>query len=256
MTITVYADIYFFINFLFDTIFLFVTARILNIPFKSYRILLASAAGTVYGFVCLVTVSILPFHIGAAAVICLIAFGRKRIFAVTSIFLLTSAACGGVVYGAAHLIGKNEQFFYNAKWQGVLLCIFIAAALTAGYFYVCRKNSAAGGIHAYITAGGKEYKLFLLKDNGNLLTDPLSFDPVIIVSDDAFDFDLQRDMPFSIRAIPVKTAAGSDILYGFRPEKCAVREFGKKKRREIRVIIALTKGNRFGGTYDGLMPPI
>lgn len=260
MTVTVYADIYFILNMLFDTLFLYITARITNTPFKWWRLFCGSLFGTLYALVCLFVKTILPLHIGAAVVICLIVFGRKRPFVNTGVFLLTSALAGGTVYGVFYMAGKNENFIASLGVSGVVLCLLSALALTAGYLYVCKKNTASGAVHAYVTVMGREYKAFLMKDNGNMLTDPISLDPVIIISKNVFGncFDniAEGVFPLPMRVIPVKTAAGSDILYGFRPEKCVVREFGKTKKREVRAIIAITGGNRFTNTYDGLMPPI
>ena len=259
MTVTLYADVYFLINFVFDLMLLYITARITNTPFKIWRIFAAAILGSVYAFFCLCVISSFVLHISAAFLICLTAYGKKRPFLNTSFFLLSSALSGGVVYGIFYMLGKNEKYIGSLGAGSVIICVFSALALTAGYLYVCKKNSAGGAVHAYITVLGKSYTAFLMKDTGNLLTDPISLDPVIIISKSIFgkEFsDLPLSPPVPIRAIPVKTAAGSDIMYGFRPEKCLVREFGKSKKREVRVIIALTDGNRFAKTYDGLMPPI
>ncbi len=259
MTVTLYADVYFLINFVFDLMLLYITARITNTPFKIWRIFAAAILGSVYAFFCLCVISSFVLHISAAFLICLTAYGKKRPFLNTSFFLLSSALSGGVVYGIFYMLGKNEKYIGSLGAGSVIICVFSALALTAGYLYVCKKNSAGGAVHAYITVLGKCYTAFLMKDTGNLLTDPISLDPVIIISKSIFgkEFsDLPLSPPVPIRAIPVKTAAGSDIMYGFRPEKCLVREFGKSKKREVRVIIALTDGNRFAKTYDGLMPPI
>lgn len=259
MTVTVYADVYFILNMGFDLLFLYITARLTNTPFKVWRLILSAIAGGIYTLLCLVTVSILPLHIAMAFLMVLISFGKQRILANTAIFTVSSAAAGGIVYAFVYMTGGNEKNISALGSGGVIICLLCALSLTAGYLYVCRKNSASGGVHAYITACGKEYKAFLMKDNGNMLTDPISLDPVMVVSKEVFgdiSDDLQRAFPKSLRLIPVRTAAGRDILYGFRPEKCLIREFGKRKKREVRIIIALVNGNRFTGTYDGLMPPI
>lgn len=260
MTVIVYADIYFMLNMLFDTLFLYISARITNTPFKWWRLLCGALFGTLYAVMCLFVKTILPFHLGAALIICLIVFGKKRPFLNASVFVLTSALAGGLVYGVFYMAGKNEGVIASMGTAGAVTCILTALALTAGYLYVCKKSTSSGAVHAYITVFGNEYKAFLLKDNGNMLTDPISMDPVIVVSKNVFgaQFDDigKGTLPLPMRVIPVKTAAGSDILYGFRPEKCVVREFGKTKKREVRAVIALTAANRFTNTYDGLMPPI
>lgn len=260
MTVTLYADIYFILNMLLDTLLLYITARITNTPFKLWRIICGALFGTVYALAGLFIKTVFPVHLAAALAVCFISFGKKRPFLNTGVFLLTSALAGGTVYGVMYMAGGNEKFISGMGIYGVLFCVFIALVLTAGYLYICKKNSALGSVHAYITVMGKEYKAFLMKDNGNMLTDPISLDPVIVISKkvfgNSFDNISEGALPLPMRVIPVKTAAGSDILYGFRPEKCLIREFGKAKKREVRAIIALTGGNRFTNTYDGLMPPI
>lgn len=259
MTVTVYADLFFIFNMLFDGLLLYITARLTNTPIKIWRLILGAIFGSGYSFFCLTVINTLPLHIAAAAVMVFTVFGKRRILINTAVFVISAATAGGIVYGAVYMLGGNERNLYNIGGGAVIISLLCAAAIAAGYLYVCRKNASAGGVHAYITVDGKEYKAFLLKDSGNLLTDPISLDPVMVISKEVFGEDIsepEKAFPSSMRIIPVRTAAGSDILYGFRPEKCVVREFGKKKKREVRIIIALTNGNRFTGTYDGLMPPI
>lgn len=260
MTVTVYADIYFIINLLFDTLLLYITARLVNSVFKPWRLAAGGIFGACYAVICLFTGAYLPLHVAAAAVMNFIVFGRKRLILNSAVFILSSALAGGTVYGCFYMAGKDENFISALGVTGTVICILSALALTAGYMYVCKKNSASGAVHAYITVLGKEYKAFLMKDNGNLLTDPISLDPVIVVAKevfgDKFEGVTETTFPLPLKIIPVKTAAGCDILYGFRPEKCIIREFGKAKKREVRAVIALTGGNRFTNTYDGLMPPL
>ena len=259
MEIILYGDIFFLINFLFDTLLLYITARITNTPFKLWRLVLASALASVYAFLCLVLISTLPLHLISAFMICFTVFGKKRPFLNTAVFLLSSALSGGAVYGLFYMAGKNEEYIRNLGAGAVVICLLSALSLTAGYLYVCKKNSAAGAVYAYIYVLGKSYKAFLMKDTGNLLTDPISLDPVMVISKKVFGKEFENidtSPPLPIRAIPVRTATGRDILYGFRPEKCVVREFGKSKKREVKVIIAVTDENRFANTYEGLMPPI
>ncbi len=255
MTVTVYADVFFIINLLLDCLFLYITSRISHTPCKIWRIILGGAIGSLYSIICL-TVNVFPLlHIAVATGICAIALGTKRIALHTVIFILTAALTGGAVYGIYFMSGNTEPADSGIIW----LCIFIAVTLSGGYLYVCRKNSFVGTVYAYITAGGKEYKAFLLKDSGNLLSDPISLDPVMVVAERIFGQDIRLDgenPTLPPRIIPIKTATGRDILYGFKPEKCTVREFGKAKRREVRVVVAITASGRFDGAYDGLMPPI
>ena len=259
MEITVYGDVYFFINFLFDTLLLYITARITNTPFKAWRLAAAAVLGSIYAVLCLVFASSLPLHVITAFFICLTVFGKKRPLLNTAVYLLSSALSGGAVYGFFYMAGKNEGYIRSLGVGAVVICLLSALSLTAGYLYVCKKNSASGTAYAYITVLGKNYKAFLMKDTGNLLADPISLDPVMVISKSVFGKEFENigaSPPLPVRAIPVRTATGSDILYGFRPEKCMVREFGKSKKREVKVIIAVTDGNRFAGTYEGLMPPI
>lgn len=259
MTVTVYGDVYFFINLLFDTLLLYITAKITNTPFKARRLIFAAVLGSVYALLCPFFVNFLPLHLVSAFLICFLTFGKKRPFLNTAVFLLSSALSGGAVYGFFYMAGKNEGYISGLGAGAVLICLFSALSLTAGYLYVCKKNSASGAVYAYISVLGKNYKAFLMKDTGNLLTDPISLDPVMIISKNVFGREFENidvSPPLPIRVIPVRTATGSDILYGFRPEKCFIREFGKSKKREVKVIIAITDGNRFAKTYEGLMPPI
>ncbi|MBO5981343.1 MAG: sigma-E processing peptidase SpoIIGA, partial [Clostridia bacterium] len=66
MEIILYGDVYFLINFLFDTLLLYITARITNTPFKPWRLLLAAALASVYAVLSLFFASTLPLHLISA----------------------------------------------------------------------------------------------------------------------------------------------------------------------------------------------
>ena len=110
MEIILYGDIFFLINFLFDTLLLYITARITNTPFKLWRLVLAAALASVYAFLCLVLISTLPLHLISAFLICFTVFGKKRPFLNTAVFLLSSSLSGGAVYGLFYMAGKNEEY--------------------------------------------------------------------------------------------------------------------------------------------------
>ena len=104
-----------------------------------------------------------------------------------------------------------------------------------------------------IVFGGNRYTLRLLADSGNLLREPISGLPVILLRPGV----LPGGEPLTLerpgqRVIPFSSAGGSDILIGFRADSITLKTLTRKK--DIQAYLAFDKaGNGFAGT-DGLFP--
>lgn len=106
----IYADILVLINFVLDFLSLFIAGRLMSKKFRTLRIIAASLFGALYSLVYYLLYPVawywlLPMHLAAASVICLIAYkvGSFKDFAkLTAMFILSAAVLGGIlsaVYG-------------------------------------------------------------------------------------------------------------------------------------------------------------
>lgn len=93
-------------------------------------------------------------------------------------------------------------------------------------------GSQAGCIQVEITHQGRRLELTALVDSGNLLRDPLTHLPVVILphaSAGAF-----AALP-GLRLIPIRTAAGQSLLPVFQPQQVRVHGAGGWRRVQVAV---------------------
>jgi len=95
-------------------------------------------------------------------------------------------------------------------------------------------------------------------DSGNLLTDPVTGLPVLVIPQKAartlfpavHDLSCLGSLPLGFRLLSVKTAAGSSLLPMFRPDECRIYVNGSACRADLLVAVA---GRDYGGV-QALVP--
>ena len=261
----VYADILFFINFCIDFICLYLSAKLCACPAGIARTALASALGGLYAIAALALDALpvpakLPLHLLAAFVICFAAFFRgdwKKLLISCGLFVVSNALMGGLLTAVYTLSGKYAHYnggFYAEIGAGSLIAVALASALCAWVFaFLSKRRLKSLYADVEIVYDGKRYALRLLADSGNLLREPVSGLPVILLKPGALPTgDMTVLETPGQRVIPFSSAAGSDILIGFRPERITLKPLTKPK--DIQAYLAFDKaGNSFAGT-DGLFP--
>lgn len=261
----IYADILFIINFSLDYLCLFLSSRILNCAARLPRLLLGAVFGGVYAFVpyifTLKTYISLPLHLLAAAVICFITFGRqniKRFVVITLTFMVSSALIGGLATAIYSLSGSYSNGIYTEidALSFALICL-CSAVIAFSYGLICRKKIHTRSADVKIHIGNEKFTARLLADSGNLVTEPFSALPVIILSSCSIPYPYDNPeseiFPLSVRAIPFSTSAGRNCFFGFRPDKIEIISLGSKPRRVDAYIAIDTAGTTYSG-YDGLIP--
>ncbi len=268
----IYADILFFINFLMDGICLSLALIFAAKPFKTLRFFIACACGAVYS-VFAVGLSVLPsaiafiIHIAAAVLICFIALSKpkvKDVLSLGALFFLFNALLGGILTAVYSLMGKFALYrgaFY-AELSATSLILWAVVAATAVLLAISKSKARARATHADIDISfrGKQLRIFCLCDSGNLLRCPYTGLPVVTVKESAvsaFFGDKPPEEPeVGVRLIPAQSLGGECLLPSFLPEKAAVRTFGERQFREVRLCVAIDRsGNDFGGC-DGLIPSV
>ena len=95
-------------------------------------------------------------------------------------------------------------------------------------------------------------------DSGNLLNDPITNLPVLVIPQKAAgtlfphirDLGCLQALPLGFRLLNVRTAAGSSLLPMFRPDECRIYVNGSACRAELLVAVA---GKEYGGV-QALVP--
>lgn len=172
----IYLDLVMLLNFLVDYLLLLGTNRLAGFPARAWRCAGAALLGGIYSGACFLPgFRFLGNILWRGISLCLmgaIAFGLnsgtwKRI----GLFLLMTMAMGGI----ALRLGRGDMV-------SVVLCAVLCLLLSVVSF-----GGQAGGreyVPLQIAFGGKCANLIALKDTGNTLKDPLTGEPVLVISAD------------------------------------------------------------------------
>ncbi len=172
----VYLDLVVLLNFLVDWLLLLGTNRLSGFPAEAGRTLGAAALGGLYGGACLLPgfrfLGNLLWRTVSLGLMAVLAFGLGRSSLKRgSMFVLLTMALGGV---AASLHRSNLPALVLAAGGIWLLCQTVFCN-TAGQAY----------IPISLSYGGRQINLTALRDTGNTLRDPISGEPVLVISPEA-----------------------------------------------------------------------
>lgn len=263
----VYADVLFLVNFGCDLITVCLTARFCRLILKPLRAAAAAAFGAFASvLITLFLDGILSYFAGVpvAGLICLFAFGKTRfIELLRRTAIMWSSAC--LFYGAVSAFGSAVNKYFNNSGR-IAAAVACAAAIPAVLIAsrIRRDKEEKRSALVKFSVCGTTVSLLCLVDSGNLLKEPISGDPVLVVAssaaprlpDDVVSYLLcgsgeppAEIMP-RVRIIPAKAVTGTGLLRAIRPDALLVN--GEEKRAYISLSDA---GKGAFGTYDGVIPP-
>ncbi len=259
MSVTVYADILFLINFIIDAMSLIICSCILYSAFSFKKILLSAAFGAAYS-VLTINCKFLPavyilLSFAVSLCMCLIAYGYKswKQFLKTAVIFYFSCILFGGIFG---IIMENRQKI--PPYLFFILCFIIfSVVIYSANILKCRTN--CDFVRAEIYSDNKKVVLDLICDSGNKLKEPISLLPVIIVKKEKFEEIFGTDneddalaaVKYKKRMIPMHTANGVSVITGAKPEKIFYVQ--KSKKYPVRAYIAFTNENYYAG-LDGVFP--
>ncbi len=270
---TVYVDLYFLINFSMDFLCLYLTAKLLSERLAPIRGILAAAIGGIYANLALLLglsgFTAILSDLAVCALICLAAFfgrGRiKRAPVYILVYVAVSAALGGIMTALFYLFNRTGifDFIKNTDGDGISVWLFaflaaISAVITLIGGRGATKKMSAREVELEVTFFGRTVTLRGMSDSGNLLREPLSGKPCIVVDRKGLGGLLSKrlseilskgnasglegltdDEKRRIVLIPARTATGADMLVGIRVERVLVRCGGKE--READAVLALSE---------------
>ncbi len=267
----VYADLLFLVNFSMDFLCFFVTARLLHRPFKILRCIIASAIGGIYSviilFISMNSILGLIADLGFCALMCLCAYGIKdkrtgEFLLHTTVYFGVSMGTGGCMTAMYSLLNRMDLPLGEIEknpdgisvWLfGLLAIISGAVALWGGKIF---KSSATNDIYEItITYHGASLTLTGMIDTGNMLKDPISGKPIVIIAKRALlgllDEDtlhkaicgdilniMSNDPGHKARLISMHTVSGNSMVCAFVPEKITLRSKKVKKSKESDALFA------------------
>lgn len=196
---TIYLDVIFLENLCMNYIILFATAIILKNKPKHVRIIISSILGGIYAIISLFEIfemyKGITFKIIISILMVYIAYNPTNFIELLKrlmLFYLTSFAFGGCAFALLYFVKPEDIFMRNGVYIGTypikiaLLGGLIGFCLIVNTFKIIRNkiNKKDLYCHAEIELDGKKVELKSLIDTGNMLKDPISGRPVIVVQKD------------------------------------------------------------------------
>ncbi|MBQ8746628.1 MAG: sigma-E processing peptidase SpoIIGA [Clostridia bacterium] len=260
METVLYADVLFLIDFSMDYLSLYAASRLLSMRTSLWRTVLAAALGGIYGiFSVLAGLGGLPGALCAVVVsglLSLIAFGKSGGYRALIRASVTVWGCGALLGG---VLTAFSSLFGTALMQGGgdILCAGIAVFFALLRF--SRRKLAHGTAEIMLTHGERAWQGSALIDSGNLLTDPIGGYAVILLraSDARSLLGEETDTLYKgnitetgtgVRVVPMRTADGTRLLYGFLCRDVRIR---RGNREQIRTAVVCVDHATSEGGYGG-----
>lgn len=262
---TVYWDLMFIINFFVDYLIIYSTAKIGYLNTDIYRMFFASLFGGIAGiFVFEIKYSfVFLVYILLSLAINYIAF-KKIDFKILITFYIVTFIYGGIGNYVNNLFGvmrvENGFLYFENNIIAVILSITICTFLVIMLLKLFKRCVIKSNLYNEIEIiyEGKNVSVTGYMDTGNLLLDPITQYPVILVDYEKvmdilpeplktflnkgtdLSYSLSRKYLNRIRLIPYKNSSSENILKGFKPDKVIIK--GNKDKEVKDVIIAVTYG--------------
>lgn len=281
---TLYGDVLFLVNFSMDFLTLYITAQLLHRSVKRLRLTLSAAIGGAYGVAaCFMggpLILRIAVNIAVSLLMCFIVFG-KRSLAPCALFYGAGCLLGGVmtaVFGIIDSIPGTQTVFVDGAYRTVsgdiplgwsVTVAAVIAVLTIVLGRYSRQRRQASEYRMTVVIAGHRAELTGICDSGNLLTEPMSGRPVVILTSDAMRrllpeeicrsilsddpisvSELPQQYTKSVRLIPSESVGGKKLLVGFVPDTVTVS--GEEKNALIAVC---PKMSGFMGC-DALIPAV
>ena len=241
----VYIDVFFLINLSMDLLCFFITSKLLSHPPSMVRIVIASVLGAIYACGTLLLIEDGLVGLAADILACLlmsvVAVKKKGYWSDTLnyavVYTAVSVVVGGIMTVLFSLFNRMdipEMFNGEDISDGAsvwLLAIFaaISGMITLVGGKTWKKNSSRRRGKIEISYGHARIVMRAICDSGNLLTEPISGRPCIIVDrkkvepilplgvrrmlrNGGVDGITKNDM-VRVRIVPTRTVNGSGLLY-------------------------------------------
>ena len=265
---TIYLDVVLIENLCMNYIILFATGYILKLKRKHIRLIISALIGAVYAILAYLEItkglSNLIVKIILSIEMVYIAYSPKTVkdlLKVLLFFYLISFVFGGSAFALLYFIKPEEIFMRNGVFIGTypikvaILGAIVGFAITSIAFYIIKTKLSKKDIYCEITIyfNNKDITTKALIDTGNMLKDPITNIPVVVVEKEKLENILPNNILDNIdqiiegkvqkeiyqdenlkyisrfRVIPFKSLGKENgMLLGFKADKILI------KREEIR----------------------
>lgn len=258
---TIYADVFFFINMFEDFLLLLCVKRIIHSNIKYIRLISASLTGAILSFSAFLPFNIFPINILITAIISiiitLICFGFKSrgyfIKVSASLFIITMLFSGAMIFLYLALKPADMTVINNAVYFNIspLLLIVLTLIIYIILFFFRRIFSNHINKNKLYSIKflfkNKRYNVKCKVDSGCNVKEPFSGSRAVIVENSIMqNFDKEKD---NFRLIPFKSLGGNGLLLSFKAEEFYIND----RRLNEEIYIALYNGS-FSAEIQGLIP--
>ena len=193
---TIYIDVVFLENLVMNSIILVASGIILKKKMKWIRIILASSLGAIYTIIGYISVleiySNLILKVILSILIIYIAFNPqtvKQLWKDLLIFYLTSFVFGGVAFALIYVVKPQDILMKNGLFLGtyplktVLLAAIVAFIIIIAAFAIVKTKFSKKDMFCDVEVelNNKVIKIRAMIDTGNLLKEPITNTPVIVL---------------------------------------------------------------------------
>lgn len=264
----VYADLLFLINFSMDFLCLFLTAQILRQKLRPIPAIVASMIGGAYSitslFITAHSIYVLLIDVLVCVIMCLVCFAKynksaRQLLTYCLTYLACATVLGGIMTVLFNLFNRlnlplNSGGDQISSWLFLLLAIISGVTALRGAKFIKKLPSRrTADIELYFCK--KNIKLCGMVDTGNIVHDPISGKPIIIVNahdvisiippqikDAILSGCVQQleNIPSQyigkVRLIPGESVSGHCLLIGLVPDKIIISN--EKKSAEVSALFA------------------
>lgn len=286
---TIYVDVVLLENICMNYVILFSTTYIMKIKRKHIRLFLSSLVGAVYAV--LAYAEIVPLYANfivkviLSIVIVYIAFYPKNFKGLLKeliVFYLVSFALGGCTFALLYIVRPQDIFIKNGVYIGTyplkiaLLGGIVGFVITYIAFKVVKNKIVKNQIiyEVEISIEDKTLKTRLLLDTGNMLKDPISNSPVLVVekntlkeiipeevleeTEKILGGDVKRNEKYQkrLRIIPFSSVGKQNgIMVGIKADKVKITNDIEEIINQNAIICPYDKKMSKQNRYFGLIGP-
>lgn len=289
---TIYIDVILIENLLMNYIILFATAVVLKLKVKHVRLILSSLVGAIYTIISYVSglriYSNFLLKLILSIIIIYIAFNPqnlKKTLKFTLIFYLTSFVFGGAAFALIYVVKPQELLKNNGLVlsSNSLKIIFISAIIAfiviiIGFKVVKNKISAKDMYcDIEIKLNNKKIETKAMIDTGNLLKEPITNTPVVVVEHTLLyecipkeilnhiedilggDFskipdEIKQEYISRLKVIPFSSLGKQNgMLLGIKADGIEIKDEDEEKKEENVIIGIYNKSLTKRGEYRALL---
>ena len=290
----IYGDMIFIENIAMNYIILLSTAKLTRSNYKNFKLLIASAVGSIYsvfyyfpGYEFLYTIFLKFIFSLFIVAIAFTPYKIKDFIRCTGIFYLVSFIFGGAAFGIFYLFNEVKSSYGGDFYLGsfpirllilsTVIAYFIVRYLWDYILYRIRREKILTRI--MISFDNRSTFLTALVDTGNSLNEPISNLPVIVAEYSSIRDILPRDIQNifeknkednlnaiasvisksiwlnKFRIIPFKSLGNDNaLMLGFKPDAYSIEDIEDSKKKEI-IIGIYNKKLTHDGEYNALIHP-